>query len=365
MTKDPVALTNRARSFAVIAVLVAAATLLAGPAPARALVRGVGTFTIPEGLAARIAAFRALASRRRRRREGHGMPVAEPVQTPPAETADEPVAQAPPQVTAAQATAQAAAAQAPPQVTAAQATAQVAAAQASAEETETAARPGGGLEPGAPVIGYVTALEHAGNDELTPTERAIEQACQRNGWRLVAIVRDREGGRILDRPGLSHALDQIAGGEAEGLVVNDARLLSRSLDFAGLVEWFRDAEAALIALDLGLDTSTPEGSRVASTLITINGWAGDRIAGRADVAAAPAPPVDPDPDPDVLELVAAMHRNNMTAQAIADRLNADGVPTPDGSDMWWPSTVLTALRYWRARARAPIEEMPLERRASA
>jgi hypothetical protein len=326
MTKDLVALSNRARSFAVIAVLVAAATLVTGPAPARALVRA-GTLAIPEGLTARLAALRALGSRRRRPRENRAVPVTAPVQAPPVETPEEAVGE-----------------QAP--VTA-----------APASTKETPARPGSGLQAGAPVIGYVTAPEHAAHDDLTPTERAIEQACERHGWRLVAIVRDREGGRILDRPGLSHALEQIAEGEAEGLVVNDARLLSRSLDFAGLVNWFRVAEAALIALDLGLDTSTPEGSRVASTLITINGWAGDRMASRARVAVAP--------HPDAIELVAAMHRDDMTPEAIADLLNAKGVPAPNGSDVWWPSTVQTALRYWRARARAPIEEMALERRASA
>jgi hypothetical protein len=208
-----------------------------------------------------------------------------------------------------------------------------------------------GLEPGSPVIGYVTTDD--ANGRLTPPERAIERACERAGWRLVAIVRDRDGGRLLDRPGLSHALDQIADGQAGGLVVTDARLLSRSMDFAGLVSWFQESDAALIALDLGVDTSTPEGSRVASTLVTINGWASGRIAARAAAARK-----------QLLERIATMHdEEGMSLQAIADQLNAEGVRTLSGADAWWPSGVQTALRYWRS-TQPQVAELSLEERAT-
>jgi Resolvase, N terminal domain len=209
-----------------------------------------------------------------------------------------------------------------------------------------------GLEPGSPVIGYVTAGD-GDNGRMTPPERAIERACERAGWRLVAIVRDREGGRLLERPGLSHALDRIAEGQAGGLVVTDARLLSRSLDFAGLVSWFRESDAALIALDLGVDTSTPEGSRVASTLVTINGWAGGRIAARASARRAK-----------LIERIATMHEEEgMSLQAIADDLNTRGERTLSGADAWWPSGVQTALRYWRS-TQPPVAELSLEERAT-
>jgi Resolvase, N terminal domain len=324
MTKDLVALGNRARSIAIIAVVVAGATLVTGPAPARALARSFGAFAIPEGLATWIATLRSPSSwRRRRHRDADAVPGREAVESPPAEAVEATPAEMPEQT---------------PQT-----------------PENGPSRPRSGLSPGAPVIGYVTVPEESVNGDLSPTERTIRQACERAGWQLVAIVRDPEGGRILDRPGLSHALQQIADGRAKGLVVNDARLLSRSLDFAGLVNWCRDAEAALIALDLGLDTSTPEGSRVASTLITLNGWAGERIAKRARVAVSVRQ--------EVLERVAAMHRDDVPLQAIADRLNAEGERTPSGGEVWWPATVQTALRYWRSEARAPVEEVTLERAA--
>lgn len=335
MTKDLVALANRARSMTVIAVLVAGAMLLTGPTPARAIARSFWAVAMPEALAARIAALRALFGGARRRE----------ADAPMARAATTTVEHDAPPMTEAS----------PVEAAAPSPSPAPAAPDAGPRRTPSA------LQAGAPVIGYVTAPPVDG--DLSPAEHAIERACERHGWRLVAIVRDQEDGRILERPGLSHALDQIADGRAEGLVVNDARLLSRSLDFGGLVSWFHDAEAALVGLDLGLDTSTPEGRRMASTLIMVNGWAGERIARRASVSTMPSRAL--------LEHIAAMYRADMSLQAIAAQLNAEGVETPSGSHVWWPSTVQTCLRYWRAQARAPMtepslerHEMPLERRAS-
>jgi hypothetical protein len=298
MTTDLFALRARARSITAISILIAGAVLITAPTP------------------------RKLVRRRRRGGDARTAVHTEAVRATPApeqERLPAPVAQ--------------------PEET---------------QPEETVSRMPTGLEPGSPVIGYVTAGDGA-NGRLTPPERAIERACERAGWRLVAIVRDRDrdGGRLLDRPGLSHALDRIADGQAGGLVVTDARLLSRSLDFAGLVSWFRDSDAALIALDLGVDTSTPEGSRVASTLVTINGWAGGRIARRAATARA-----------QLLERIATMHEEEgMSLQEIADDLNTRGERTLSGADAWWPSGVQTALRYWRS-TQPPVAELSLEERAA-
>ena len=95
--------------------------------------------------------------------------------------------------------------------------------------------------------------------------------------------RPRPGHRPDGRPaGLTRALERIAAGDARGLVVGDARRLVRSLaDLGALLEWFRDAEAVLVALDLDLDTATIHGHQTASTLISVSGWEGDRVATRA------------------------------------------------------------------------------------
>jgi DNA invertase Pin-like site-specific DNA recombinase len=220
-----------------------------------------------------------------------------------------------------------------------------------------------GLQPGDLVIGCITGANGGGVRRRSP-EREIERACERGGWQLVEIVQDEHDyGAILERPALAGALDRIARGEAQGLVVNDARLLSRSADFAKFVAWFRDADAALVALDLGLDTSTPEGSRVATALITLNGWAGQWIASRTRQSMVPlrgsgakARPLSDEDRADLLDRIAALHDSGLGSQEIADQLNDERVPTLYNTDRWWPSSIQAALRYWRAAARpTPLE----------
>jgi len=227
-----------------------------------------------------------------------------------------------------------------------------------------------GLHAGALVIGYVTG-PRAGRSEEHPPERDVERACERSGWQLVEVVRDRENGSILERPALTAALERITAGQAQGLVVNDARLLSRSVDFAKFVQWFRDAEAALIALDLGLDTSTPEGSRVASSLITLNGWAGEWIASRTRHSLADIRPnggangrLAISERPEVLERIGRMHEAGMAPEEIADELNEERVPTLFGTQKWWPSSVETGLRYWRAGSVARLDKLPSPERSA-
>jgi DNA invertase Pin-like site-specific DNA recombinase len=181
-------------------------------------------------------------------------------------------------------------------------------------------------------------------------------------------VRDREVGPSLERPALGYALKQIANGHAEGLVVSNLQRLSRLIvDLGALMAWFRDAQAALIALDLNIDTSTPRGRRVASTLIALSEREHERIAHRTQqlLGEVPAnghrngrPAVKHDRE--LRERIGTMRAANMTMQAIADRLNAEGVPTLRGASEWRPSSIQAALGYRRP---SPSDHLPtLEQR---
>jgi DNA invertase Pin-like site-specific DNA recombinase len=188
--------------------------------------------------------------------------------------------------------------------------------------------------------------------------------CERSGWELLEIVRDREVGPTLERPGLGYALERIAGRQADALVVSELKRLSRSVvDLGVLMGWFRDAGAALIALDLGIDTSTPRGHHVATTLITLSDHAHERLVHRAggaltDVRAArrPGRPAVRD-DPELLRRIASMRSANMTLQAIADELNAKGVPTLRGGSRWRPSSIQAALGYRRPGPRGHLPSL--------
>jgi DNA invertase Pin-like site-specific DNA recombinase len=211
-----------------------------------------------------------------------------------------------------------------------------------------------------PVIGYLL-LQPNGNDASAATA-AIESACRRMGYELLEVVCDRGNrARALDRPGLTYALEKIRAGEASGLMVNGLMSVSRSVvDAATLLQWFADEEATLIALDLGIDTSSSEGQRVAGAVMKLGRWERERIGratrnGLADVRArggsvGPAAVKD---RPELVERIMEMRANRMTLQAIADRLNEEGVPTIRGGALWRPSSVQAALGYRRPRASKP------------
>jgi hypothetical protein len=128
------------------------------------------------------------------------------------------------------------------------------------------------------VIGYVTVPADTAASHTATLEREIERVCDRRGWRLTEIVSDPDGDSLAERAGMSRALERIEGGEASALVVSDARLLGRSVDLKELMQRLDAADAALVAIDLGIDTSTPQGRRVASALITMSGWGRKRPA---------------------------------------------------------------------------------------
>ena len=209
------------------------------------------------------------------------------------------------------------------------------------------------------LIGYITV--HDGpSGAPDDQEVAIRRACELCNWQLANVVTDRDSGRrSLDRPGIGYALDQIARGRADGLVVGElVRLVRSQVDMAALMHWFREHNAALIALDLDIDTSTREGQRIAQVLIALGEWQQDRISQRtrrrlADAKASGKPVGRPSINdrPGLRQQIQGMRASGMTLQAIADSLNATGVATSRGGARWRPSSVQAALGYRRPSAR--------------
>jgi DNA invertase Pin-like site-specific DNA recombinase len=230
---------------------------------------------------------------------------------------------------------------------------------------------------GTAVLGYarVSTAEQAGNGYgLDAQEVAIRDECARRGWWLLEVVRDEaKSAKSLDRPGLCSALERIAAGEAEGLIASKLDRLSRSVvDFGVLVEWFTDAGATLVALDLGLDTSTPGGRLVANVFASVAEWERDVIGARTREGLAAARkqgkaisrPAVAD-EPKLRRRIERMRARGMTQQAIADRLNREGVPTLRGGAKWRPSSVAVAAGYQRRKPRRRPVELPKAKRRPA
>ena len=152
------------------------------------------------------------------------------------------------------------------------------------------------------------------------------------------------------RSGLGRALELIAAGRARVLVVAQLRDIASSLgELVRLLAWLEEADADLIAVDVGFDSREPE-SRVAVALLReVEGWdrephPGRRPRGRPGLSSV---------DPELAERVARLRERGLSLQAIAAALNAEGVPTPRGGAEWRPSSVQAALGYRRPRPPAP------------
>jgi DNA invertase Pin-like site-specific DNA recombinase len=126
--------------------------------------------------------------------------------------------------------------------------------------------------------------------------------------------------------------------------------LSRSLfDFAGLMERARRKGWALVALDLGVDTTTPSGEMMAAVLATFAQFERRMIGLRTKEALAakraagvrlgrPRRLSD-----DVVVSIVADRESGLTLQAIADRLNIENVPTAQGGKLWRAAQVRAVL----------------------
>jgi DNA invertase Pin-like site-specific DNA recombinase len=202
-----------------------------------------------------------------------------------------------------------------------------------------------------------------GDGTLEEQTAAVRARCAEHGLSLVSIVHDNDAAGRDQRPSLAWALAQLADGEADVLVVARLRDLSANVaNLPPLLTWFNSEHRRLIAIDLQLDTSTEAGQLAAHAIAGIGGWEHDRISERtrAGLEAARARGnsngrTSVADVPELQDRIAEMRGSGMTLQAIADKLNAEGVPTLRGGAMWRPSSVQRATGYRRPSNSRGIE----------
>ena len=140
-------------------------------------------------------------------------------------------------------------------------------------------------------LGYTTFPDRkrAVSPEGRYQARRISAACEARGMVLHKLVGDVHSysGPDLERPGLNHALELLANGEASCLVVAGLDRLSTSAANLGtVIEWLEDIDARLVVIDIDLDTDTDEGRLAARALTRIGAL--ERRSGTAPPA-RPAP----------------------------------------------------------------------------
>lgn len=181
---------------------------------------------------------------------------------------------------------------------------------------------------------------------LEAQDRAIGTALTVRGWSLIdGFVDVASGKSTKKRPELARALAAMKAGEADALVVAKLDRLSRStLDFASLVERAMSEGWSIVALDIGVDTSTTNGRMLASILMALAQWERELISDRTKAALAVVRSRGVklgrprNTDYAAIDLILFLRDEGRSFGAIADVLNTRSMPTSQGGK-WWPSTV--------------------------
>jgi len=162
----------------------------------------------------------------------------------------------------------------------------------------------------------------------------------------VAVLTDAGlSAKTLDRPALAEALTRLDGGEATVLMVSKLDRLTRSVhDATGLMLRADRAGWGLVALDVAVDTTTPQGAAMAQVLAVLaeleRRLIGQRTRDALAVRKAQGvrlgrPPLLP---AEVVDRIVSARELGVSWSAIR-ALDTDGVPTAQGGARWYPATV--------------------------
>lgn len=199
------------------------------------------------------------------------------------------------------------------------------------------------------MIGYlrVSTDEQAQSGLGLDAQRdTIQRYADSHGWDVAWYEDAGVSAKSLDRPQLQAALQRLhpKKRDVQGIVVAKLDRLSRSVhDFSGLLALANARKWSVVAIDLGVDTSTPTGRLVANVMMSVAEWEREIIGARTSAAMQAAkrrgqrfgvPSALPTTTAERL-----LHlRSTLTLQATADTLNAEGLTTATG-EPWSVNTV--------------------------
>lgn len=200
------------------------------------------------------------------------------------------------------------------------------------------------------VIGYIrvsTDSQAESGAGMAAQRSAIRRQCEQHGWELAAIYEDNGASAktLKGRSGLTEALELLASGGASALVVAKLDRLARSVhDFAGLVRIAEREGWGIVAVDLGVDMTTPTGGLLANVTASVAEWERRIISVRTSEALAQKKAEGVrlgrprSLDPAVASRIRSRRAKGATLQSIADELNLDAIGTPSGR-AWSPALV--------------------------
>jgi len=195
-----------------------------------------------------------------------------------------------------------------------------------------------------------TSAQAASGIGMDVQRDSITTAAAQAGYTITAWHEDagKSGASMRNRPGLQAALASITSGEAGGLVVAKIDRLGRSSsDVLGLVERAHREGWRLLALDVGLDTTTPAGEMVAAALAMAARFEYRRISERQlekhqQLRREGRPRGRASTPTKTADAIIAMRHASASYRKIAGELNARKVPTAQGGKEWTAASVRSA-----------------------
>jgi DNA invertase Pin-like site-specific DNA recombinase len=187
---------------------------------------------------------------------------------------------------------------------------------------------------------------------LDAQSASIGRQVDARGWSVVAeLVDEGVSGSTAptSRPALAEALAMLAAGEADTLVVAKLDRATRSVaDLCELLELSDKQRWDFIALDLGIDTSTPMGRAMAQMASVFSELERKMIGQRTSDALQALKasgkrlgrPVEQNPE--IMARIASERSRGLSLRAIAKDLNVEQIPTARGGT-WHASTVKSVL----------------------
>lgn len=199
------------------------------------------------------------------------------------------------------------------------------------------------------MVGYVRVSTREQADSrlgLDAQRRGLVAEAERRGWELVIVEDAGYTAHTESRPGLQQALAMLKRHEADALVVYKLDRLSRSVQhFAKYLKLAEHQRWALVALDMQIDMTTPNGRLVAHILVAVGPWESEVIGSRTADAMAEAKTRgvrfgrERMADDATVRRILTLRLEGCSFARIATMLDSEAIPTPNGARRWYGSTV--------------------------
>ena len=180
---------------------------------------------------------------------------------------------------------------------------------------------------------------------LEAQRAAIDVEAARRGWQIEHLADEGASGKFINA-GLREALELLATGQADGLIVAKMDRLARSIvNAADIIERANSQGWSLVVLDMNVDLTTAAGRMMARTLVSFAEYEreliGERIKAGLAAKKRRGEPIGrkPQATPAAVRRIVKARNAGDSFDGIAAALTSDGVLSPLGKTVWQSSTV--------------------------